>query len=573
MTAVRWTGHPFVDAGLAALAAAAKVQRLEDLAPKDLEEAVKALERVLLSGQALGIGVGKSFVKGAMSQLFPNSELVNPSNWKGSTAEEKAESVRRKFREALTSELQKAQQCLLAPDGDEVCSACGERRPAQAVETRRKDKMPLLEGIVNFYPAFAYGVRLCSLCALAVRFLPLAVMRTGIQNRLWFLHTQALPVATAVARTYGWEYFHRLIAANEALDFFSSWETAGEAGTVLYLLCELLERFGGQVRAIYQSPLPTTAYIFSNDNRGGFVQTLPIPNDLLRFLAKLQLESDNAFRRFWRELLQVPRGLNEKERRARGWQVQSIARRLLDGDALVGSCLDHDALKLHGGWVGHRLYLREVRRMALERLTILERLGLAIAQSDDAKKRLNELRAAQRNELYSILLGYVRQGRLKHDEFYSLLPPNDYGAAAEVRDILLAVAYEWQRLKEQGEEFPSFREQVRPTPDETLSRLQQIGERLIARLPNLSRWVAQLATARQGERVRGVYLSAVRSGAMGFADFVFLAPLGDRQRLWLLRDYLLAFLFDQAWAELPEEEEIAVSAEQASMEVYDGGAL
>jgi CRISPR-associated protein Cst1 len=573
MARMHWTGHPFVDAGLAALAAKVGVQRLEDLTPEHLKEAVKALERVLLSDQALGIGVAKAFAKGAMSQLFPNSELVNPSNWKGKTAEEKAESVRRKFREALASELQRAQQCLQTTGGEEVCFACGERRPKEAMETRRKDKMPLLEGIVNFYPAFAYGVRICGMCALAVRFLPLSVMRTGAQNRLWFLHTQALAVAAAITRTYGWEHFNRLIAANETLDFFSSWETAGAAGTVLYLLCELLEHFGGQVRAIYQSPLPTTAYIFSNDNRGGFVQALLIPNDLLRFLAKLQLESDSAFQLFWRELLQVSRGLNEKERKARSMLVQTLAQRLLNGDALLGSCLDHDVPQVHGGWVGHRLYLREVRGMATGKLTILERLGIAIAQSGDAKKHLNELRAAQWNELYDVLLGYVRRSWLKHDEFYSLLPPNDYGAAGEVRDVLLAVAYEWQRSKEQGREFPALQEQAKLSSDETLSRLQQIGERLVARLPNLSRWVAQLQTARQTERIRGVYLSAVRSGAMGFADFVFLAPLGDKQSLWLLRDYLLAFLFDRAGAELPQEEGSTAGLEQVSAEVHDGGAL
>lgn len=529
---------------------------------------------MLLSDQALGIGVSKAFAKGAMSQIFPNSELVNPSNWKGKTAEEKAESVRRKFCESLASELRKAQRCLQSEDGDEVCFACGERRPAEAMETRRKDKMPLLEGIVNFYPAFAYGVRLCGLCALAVRFLPMAVMRTGVQNRLWFLHTQALPVGAAIARTYGWEHFQRLIAANESVDFFSSWETTGDAGTVLYLLCELLERFGNQLRTIYQNPLPTAAYIFSNDNRGGFVQALPVPNDLLRFLGKLQQESNDAFRRFWRELLQVPAGLNEKERKARSGFVQSIAQRLLDGDALIGSCLDHDAPKLHGGWVGHRLYVREVRGVAVEKLAILERLGIAIAQSDDARKRLNELRAAQWNELYTVLLGYVRQGWLKHEEFYSLLPPSDYGAASEVRDLLLAVAYEWQRCREQGEEFSSLREQARFSPDETLARLQQIGERLIARLPNLPRWIAQLQSARQTERIRGVYLNAVRSGAMSFANFVFLAPLGDRQRLWLLRDYLLGFLFDRAREQLPEEEEeIAGDVKPMLAGIPGGGAL
>lgn len=571
MTKVHWTGHPFVDAGLAAIAAVTGVQRLEDLTPEHLHKAARELERILLSDQSLGIGVSKAFAKSQMSQIFPNSELVNPSNWRGSTQEEKAENVRRKFRDALQSDLRRAQQCLKS-SGDEVCSICGERRPAGTMVLVRKDKMPLLEGIVNFYSAFAYGVRICGLCALAVRFLPLSMMRTGVYNRLWFLHTQALLVAIAISRTYGWNHFNNLIARNEALDFFGAWETAGDAGTVLYLLCELLERFSDQLRSLYQNPMPTTAYLFSNDNRGGFVHMLPVPHELMSFLAKLQIKSHHAYKRFWQELLQVASNLKGKERDARIKFVQSIAQRLLNGDWLIGACLDDKAMKLHGGWLGHRLYLQEVRRMPTAKLAILERLGIEIAKSNDAQKHINELLTARGNKLYGVLLRYVREGWLKHDEFYMLLPPNDYGASSEVRDILLAVIYEWQHCQKRGEEFPSLAEEVKLTPDETLQRIQQIGERLRQQLPNLSRWIGQLQTARSSERVRGVYLNAVRNGAMGFAEFVFLAPLGDRQRLWLLRDYLLAFLFERAKEVLPEEEEAAVGTEiPTEAETFDGG--
>ncbi|MCR4404356.1 MAG: type I-B CRISPR-associated protein Cas8b1/Cst1 [Candidatus Acetothermia bacterium] len=395
MSEVHLTGQPFIDAGLAALLSAGKVDRLEELSAERLAQACEELQRVLLSDQALGIGVAKSFAKGTMSQLFPNSELVSPSNWKGETVEEKAESVRRKFREALVSDLQKARASLQAEDGEEVCFACGERRPAAAMATVRKANMPLLEGIVNFYPAFAYGVRICGLCALAVRFFPMSVMRTGVYNRLWFLHTQALPIATAVAQTYGWEHFNRAIAANESLDFFGAWATAGNAGTVLYLLFELLERFGDQLRGVCQNPLPTTAYLFRNDNRGGFVQALPIPHELMPFLAKLQVASSSAYRRLWFELLQVPSGLAEKERKARIGFVQSVAQRVLDSRSIINECLDDAALRLRGGWVGHRLYLQEVRRMATEKLAILEQLGISLAQSADVKKHVNELRAAR----------------------------------------------------------------------------------------------------------------------------------------------------------------------------------
>ncbi len=569
MTEVHWTGHPFVDAGLAALAAAAQVERLEALTPQHLQRASEELKQVLLSDQALGIGVERAFSgpKKTLRLLFPNSELDNPSNWKGNTPEQKIESAKRKFCESLTDDLQRAVQCLQSDGGDVVCLACGEQRPANVMVLVRKDKMPLLTGIVNFYAAFTYGVSLCGLCALALRFLPISVLRTGIHNRLWFLHTQSLPIAAKLAERYGWQHFARAIARNETLDFFSRWETAGDAGTVLYLLCELLDEFADQLRKLYESPLPTTAYVFSNDLQKPYIQPLPIPNELLVFFAKLQVLSKDAFRRFWCELLQVPSDLTEKERKARAGFVQPIAQRMLNGSPLIANCLDDETPKLQGGWVGHRLYLQEVVGMTNMRLAILERLGVTIAQSDGAKRFINELRTAQWNELYGVLLSYVRRGWLTHEEFYALLPPNSYEAAGEVRDVLLAVIYEWQYSQEHSEEFPTLTEVVTTSADETLTRLQQIGERLISHLPNLSRWTGRLQTARNPNYIRGAYLNAVQRGAMGFADFVFLAPLSDSQRLWLLRDYLLAFLFDQAREALSAEgEQVVVGADDSLSE-------
>jgi CRISPR-associated protein Cst1 len=562
MRRVCWTGHPFVDAGLAAIAAVVGVKRLEDLKVEHLEKAAKELEHILLSDQALGIGVEKSFAKGTLSQLFPNSELVNPSNWKGETPDAKVGNVRQKFREALKGDLERA-KISIVQSGDATCLLCGRQVPESAITFVRKDRMPLLAGIVNFYPAFAYGVQVCGLCAFAVRFLPMSVMRTGVSNRLWFLHTQALDIAVEISKSYCWTKFNEAIAANEALEFYSQWQTAGDAGTVLYVLCEILEGLGEQLREAYLHPLPTTAYLFSNDNQKPFIQPLPIPNELLIFLAGLQLRSRHAFRRFWQELLFVPEGLSGKEREARIAFVKEVAQRLLNGDNIIGMCLregdenQDQPPKLQGGWLGHAFYLREVRKMPESKSAILERLGLSIAQSDDVKKQTIELRTAKGSDLYGIFLRYVREGWLKHDEFYTLLPPNSDAHAGELRDILLAIIYEWQYCQEKGEEFPKVAKEGTLSSDETLNRIKQIGEQLCQKLANLSRWIGQLQTARSGERVRGVYLSAVQRGALSFSDFVFLAPLGERQKMWLLRDYLLAFLFEQAREALPEEEEIA----------------
>jgi len=558
---VSWTGHPFVDAGLAAIAAVAKVQDLAQLTPKRLEQAAKELKRVLLSDQSLGVGVEKSFAKGALSQLFPNSELVNTSNWKGETPEQKAQSVRQKYEQAIDSDLQRAKACL-KDGGSKLCGICGNQCPADAALVVRKDKVPLLVGNVNFYPALSAGMPICGLCAFALRFLPMAVLRTSGYKRLWFLHTQLLPVATEMARKYGWQHFDQCIAQHTGLDFYGDWETFGDAGTVLYLLCKLLNNFSHQLRSIYQSPTPTTAYLFSNDNRSSYVQALPIPNELLRFFAMLQARSTSSFERFWHDLLKVPKSLSEEQRKIRARFVQVVADRMLRTEQIIGACLDPETPQLLGGWEAHRLYLsEEVLGMSQNKLAILERLGIQIAQSSDAKKRINELQSARPNELYGILLRYVREGWLKHDEFYTLLPPNDHGASSEVRDILLAIAYEWEFCQSQGKPFPTQEGKITLTPDETLMRIQQVGEQLCLKLPNLSRWIGQLQTARSTDGIRRAYLSAVRSDAMGFAEFIFLAPLRDKQRVWLLRDYLLAFLFERARNELPKEELVTVGSE------------
>lgn len=558
MPSVNWTGNPFADSGLAAIAAAVNVQQVEDLTPEDLHKAASELKRILLSDQALGINVDKAFVKSSLSQIFPNNELVNPSHWRDNkTYEVKAQRVKEKFLEVFEQDLKRAVACL-GQIGNTACWVCGRHVPNDATVSVRKDKMPLLAGIVNFYPAFTYGVKVCGLCAFSLRFLPMAVMKTGVINRLWLLHSQS-PIAIAIAKDYGWRHFNSAISANESLEFYSKWRTAGEAGTVLYLLCQLLEDLRGQLRAIYENPLPTTAYVFSNDNQRPFVRALPVPNELLRFLAQLQIKSHRAFQRFWQEILLLNSGLDGKGRKIRIGFIQRVAGQLLQGASLIGDCLqggDNDRPpRLIGGWIGHRLYLQEVRKMRQAKLAVLERLGLRIAQCEDAKKRTNELRKAQPNELYAVFLGYVQEGWLKREEFYTLVPPNEYSSMSELRDILLAVIYEWQHCQEHGEGFQSLLPQESETSsDETLKCVQEIGERLWQQLPNPSGWIPQLQTAKSDDRIRAVYLMAIEQKAMSFSDFVFLAPLRDHQRLRLLRDYLLAFLFERSREEMAQEE-------------------
>jgi CRISPR-associated protein Cst1 len=508
---LRLTGHPFVDAGMAALLVATEVQQPAQLGEESLEQACQELLQVMLSDQALGVGVEKAFVKGRLSDVFPNSELVNNANWKGGV-----EGVRRRYREVIAADQERARLCLASSaENGAVCSICGERRPEEALMMLRKTRMPLLEGIVNFYPAFSYGQKICGLCALCVRFLPMSLLRVGGGGRIWFLHTSSLKLASKVATVYGWEHLRAQIAKGEQLEFYDCWATVGREGSLLSMLFELLERYQVELRELYLQPLPTQGYVFSNFNQGGFVETLPIPHSLLRFLFRLFSQSPPSYRRFKRDLLEVQKGLNKEALRARQGFVRRMGQRMLAGESLVSGSLRHDPPSLLGGWPGHRLYLEEVRKMELFKIALLERLGLTLAQSEEAKKLTQKLRQARRNDLYRLLLSLVRRGLLTHEEFYQLVPPGGSSAIEEVRDLLLAVIYAWQACQNEGEEFPLFSQKIQaPSPEQMLQQLQEIGERLLEGLPNLPAWLGRLQTSRRLGEIRGRYLMADRKSVV-----------------------------------------------------------
>jgi CRISPR-associated protein Cst1 len=80
----------------------------------------------------------------------------------------------------------------------------------------------------------------------------MAVLQISGYKYLWFLHTQLLPIATEIAWKYGWQHFNQCIAQHTLLSTFTaSGRPSGDAGTVLYLLCELLNNFSHQLRNIY----------------------------------------------------------------------------------------------------------------------------------------------------------------------------------------------------------------------------------------------------------------------------------------------------------------------------------
>ena len=545
-TMLRYTGNPFMDAALSALTAAAELTDVVEIDSDDLKSATERLKDVLLSDSALGIGVERSFNRGSLSQIFPNSKLVNPSVKDPKKAKEE-------YKKLLNGLLSKSME-----SGDKSCPICGQRF-REGEQKVKADKFPLLRGISNFYPELSEGLEICPLCALSIQFFPFSVLRAGERGRLWFIHTQNARLAIAIAKRFGWEHFERLVASRQTLDFHGSWDTSGEGGAVLSLFFHLITEMPEHELSIFESPHPVTAYVFTNDNRIAYIRPIPVPNEILMFIGRLRHESSYALRRFHRELLTIPRDLKGKKRGQRAGRVATVAWAILEKRPILGHALDREQPYLWGGWVAHRTYLKEVRGMPAWKVNLLEDLGLKIARSEERRKWVSALRTESWHDLHGLFLRFVQEGWITHHDFYLIAPPGGDLYLGEARDVLLAVLYEYENLERKGEEFTPYEsEEERPEPDEFYRRIEGIGARIVNSHPNPQRWTGELRRARRPQGIRGVYLKAVERDAMSWRDFTFLAPLEDMTSLYLRRDYLLAYLLDRL--SLPpqevEEEEV-----------------
>lgn len=539
MRKIQYTGDPFLDVSLSALCVAAGVKRPVEITEDLLEQAKNELERVLLSDQCLGKGVEQRFAMKQLSQVFPNSELVNPSNWRNGL-----EKVKKKFRKALNEDLKRATEAL-STNGDDTCSICGSKVSRNSTRLVKKMDWPLLEGIVNYYPSLEEGRRVCGFCAFTIRFLPFSIIQNG---SMWILHTQSAELSTLISERYGWQNFDRLIATNQPLDFFGEFKTAQDESSILYLLSDLFEKYAEELGTIYSSPSPITVYLFRNGNKSEWqhIRPIPIPNELLEFLFMLFTESKEGFQHFKRELLTIRMDLSKKSRNKRAKFVRGVSRKIINKEPIVRRCTNDKEKKLNGGWIGHALYLKKVRNMADSKLFAIENLGIAIAEHEKSKQLINDLRKATWKELRPVFLNWVKMDLLSYEELTFLIPPNE-GDYSNVRDILLAVIYEYQHCQEEGEHFPrvSRNSEIKAHLDNFAEKIAEIGERIYSGINNTTKWVNDLSAAKSPWQIRGAYIRAVREKTIGYREFVFLAPPEERWRVYLTRDYLLAYLFDK----------------------------
>jgi hypothetical protein len=144
------------------------------------------------------------------------------------------------------------------------------------------------------------------------------------------------------------------------------------------------------------------------------------------------------------------------------------------------------------------------------------------------------------------LLRLNRASLMTFDEYTRLIPAEDRRAAFTARDYLLAGIYERQYAMAHDQDFVPWSglgEEEVPEKHPIVLLAERVGKKIVA-TPDLGKRVATgLAQSNRLSDLRGTLLRTVRTGEVSWIDFVSIFPPEDKNTSYLVRDYLLAYLY------------------------------
>jgi len=531
----RFTGQPFVDAGIAGMCAAAGVTLPVELDAETIRKATQELFRLMTSTSAFAekvIGTKKKiFATSEMSVIFPNGPHANPSGKPNDKSGRYKNKVQAKLDAVIANETVGSESCFVS--GNNASFRLG------------NDEFPLVDskGKRNFHPGHVEGHAVSAEVALALEFFPLSVLRSGTDEGLfWFVHTADENLAIACAQLTH-KRMNELIARGEKLGFFGDWRVAsrGQEASFIGLIRDITQP-GGQGllknRYLKTAEFPVTAYVFSNDNRSPEITAQDLPHELFSYFNALH-GSEEGVNRLNHEVL-----MNDQT----CWRV---SRAMLKRETIVFYCCipatEKTAARLRGGWEAHALYAKEVMGLSGNFIQAVEAVSERIFGDEKYKEIVLMLRKKD-IRINGLLLRLVRLGLMSDEEYHILIPPDNRSAAFAARDYLLAALFEREDASAKGKEFLIWYGRPEATAQEihpVISLTQRIGEQILE-ADRGSRAIADLGKANRLSDIRGVYLGFVQRGFATWQDFIYVFPPEESSlSAYTARDYLLAFLYSK----------------------------
>lgn len=253
MEALRYAGHPIVDAGIATITAFSHKREPEEVTLEDLDEIANYMEA------QYSVNPMRSF----LTVLFPNSGYVQPA-FDRFPEKRKAYSdqlLRRHRAETNVSEAR--------------CVFCGR----QAAMTAFRQHIPLLgsESVFNFYPEGGLGLPVCAYCMLAIQAFPLG--STKCNGRALIVHSDCPDVNQIFAA----RFLEKNLAYLQTAGLEKMPDTRFPKTLLLETLLDIEEM---RLRINDQQPCSITAYHLTNYGTNADVDIYPMPLGVMSFVLK-----------------------------------------------------------------------------------------------------------------------------------------------------------------------------------------------------------------------------------------------------------------------------------------------
>jgi CRISPR-associated protein Cst1 len=420
-TIYRFTGNPFVDAGIWALSQWIG-KKPEELDKTDLRGVIDEVTNIYLT---------KKWSKNLFS-IFPNNPFTNPA------VKDKKERYS-KFLGELIEEI----------DVEEIsgdCIGCGRRNK---MERWGKDKIPLTgsKKFINYFSYGTDGADYCPACTLAVQFIPFV---TYACRNMLLLHSNSKKVMKYWSKKTV-ENVRKQVVSGEFTGCFNE----GYKNPVNALFHVIQDVILAYNERWYLEKPSIDFYYFTNYNQGPDLNIYHVPNQVFTFLAYIpQHEKYGEWLKVVRRGYRYVNWEKVKEEGEYKNNENLVYNNLLEGKSIIGFFIDRKNKEAIGGWDLIGNYLLEVRKMDEKRIdvikTVADELSKYIETADDMKT-LRKLETASnyknyRNTLRIIIKKRIEQGienpLFTFDDYVNYLFPEGSLTWRETQDLILFRIYE-----------------------------------------------------------------------------------------------------------------------------------
>ena len=293
---LEYTGHPFVDVGIATIVAFVGKKQPQELSEADLEAIAEYMRKNYV------IDPLKSF----LTVAFPNSGFTQPAYNK---QPEKRQIYARRVLGAYRSDAPRLRVPGVFTGKPATALPLDVKGTLPPGRTFRQH-VPLLtgEGIINFFPYGDAGLPISGEALLALQALPLGCAKTG--GRLLAVHSDDPDIILRFARRF-LQQNRKAIQVAQAMGSKKMPEPPQRATTFfVHTLIELEQERARHEHAA--RPASVTAYHFSNSGQGVDLDIYHLPMEVLDFI---RAATASTHKDAWNALVR------------RGWQITRAGRR------------------------------------------------------------------------------------------------------------------------------------------------------------------------------------------------------------------------------------------------------